>query len=212
MYKIKDIRDKLPVNKNRITTGGKIPKRVLSIKRIVVHCSADDDKPGADVFALAKYDVGPNHISLKGCYTFTYHYYVENVDNEVKIYKCVDHSIVTWHVGSWNNTSLGVAVDKTADDKAPEKRQAVIWLVAKLCKELGLKSTDVKFHRELQGTGWYFRKGKKVLRKTCPGLAWDADSFRNDVQTHLTQSWLSRLLNRIRSNMLIKKGTIIYNK
>jgi len=51
-YKIIDIRDKLPTNQKRLTNGEKIPKRDDSINRIVIHCSADDDKPGEDVYGL----------------------------------------------------------------------------------------------------------------------------------------------------------------
>ncbi len=189
MYKIIDIRNDLPVNKKRIEAGGKIPKRTLPIKRIVVHCTDDDDKPGHDVYATAKYDINPNHISSKGCFTITYAYYIERVAKKINIYYCVDHNVITWHVGVWNKDSLGIAIDKKGMQKASEKRKAAIWLCAHLCKQLGLTYKDVVFHRELQYTGWNWDKEqkKKIYRKSCPGWAWDPEKFRQDVKLQLVR-------------------------
>jgi len=107
---------------------------------------------------------------------------IEQVNKKIKIYKCVDHNIITWHVGNWNKDSLAIGIDKQGKDEAPEKYKAAIWLAAKLCEELKLKSKDVVFHRELKGTGWFLRNGKKVYRKSCPGWGWEsADKFRGDV-------------------------------
>jgi len=191
-----DIRDKLPINQKRIDAGGKIPKRTKKIKRIVVHCTADDDKDGEDVYAIAKYDINPNHISNEGCYTITYAYYIERVAKEINIYHCVNHDIITWHVGIWNEDSLGIVVDKLPDANAPAKRKAAIELCAKLCRDFGLTYKDVVFHRELQYTGWNWNKSKteKVYRKSCPGWAWDPDIFRADVSTEiLTNTCRERL-------------------
>lgn len=196
---ILDIRDKLPVNKKRLAMGGKIPLRKGDISRIVIHCSADDDKPGEDVYGLAKYDINPNHISSKGCFTFTYHYYIEQVGGKIRIYRCVDNNTVTWHVGKWNKDSIAIGVDKRGEDEAPEKYKVAVWLAAKLCKELGLTQRSVVFHRELEGTGWFWRNGKKVYRKSCPGWGWkSAGQFRKDVATMLMPRRCEKLLRFFR--------------
>ena len=211
-YKIKDIRDMLPVNKTRLANGEKIPIRKGDINRIVIHCSDDDDKPGEDVSGLAKYDIGPNHISKKGCFTFTYHYYIEQVGKEIKIFKCVNHNIVTWHVGSWNMGSLAIGIDKRGEDEAPEKYEAAVWLAAKLCKELELSSKSVVFHRELKGTGWYLNKGKKVYRKSCPGWGWGkACNFRREVALQMikNRSFWNLFRDRLRCPFKRQSGAII---
>jgi len=200
-YQIIDFRDALPVNTFRINAGGKIPKRsVKGIQRIVIHCTDDDDKQGSDIYGLAKYDIGPNHISKHGCYTMTYTYYIESVNNSLKIYHAVDDEVITWHVGYWNEDSLAIGVDKLANDKAPDKWTAAVWLSAYLCKRLYLKPKQVVFHRELERTGWYWREGKKVLRKTCPGMVWDPVKFREDVTLELlslnSESTMARIINK----------------
>jgi len=160
------------------------------ITTLVLHCTADDDKPRADVFHLALYDIGPYcHINPGvGCPSITYHYYIEYVDGTCTINRCLDDKVKAWHVGPhWNATSLGVAIDYDGESELPKaKWEAAAKLMAWLCRELGLPVSRVVFHRELEHTGW--RRGphgEKVLRKTCPGHLLDPVEFREAVATHL---------------------------
>lgn len=182
-YIITDIRSKLPTNKLRLDRGEKIPVRKGPIKRLVLHCTDWDDKGGENVYDVAKYDVTPSpnhHLSKDGCFTITYTYFIENVNEKVTIYQCLDHHIKSWHVGQWwNDSSLGVAVMKKGEDPAPDSYKAAIWLLTKLTKDLAINIPDIVFHRELQFTGWVLDSmQKKALRKTCPGLVWDPGKTR----------------------------------
>lgn len=170
-----------------------IPRRdVAGIERVVLHCSADDDKPGTDVYGLAKYDISPEcHINPdEGCPTITYHYYIEFVNGDCVVYWCLDHDVRAWHVGSWNKTSLAVAMDYDGISNLPAlKWEAAAKTVAWLLHELGLPTMfGAMFHRELQGTGWSMSSsGEKVYRKQCPGESLDPWEFRRKVDSYLSQ-------------------------
>jgi len=164
--KIHDVRKKLPKHPSK-----KYKRRPLKkIKRIVVHC----DDLGATVWDVARYDIKPNHLSKTGAPGITYHYFIHKDGN---VFYCQDEKVVTWHVANFNSTSVGVCLSykATGNDNppTPEQDESLIYLLAKLCLSLGIQPTHVVGHRELPGTGYVIRNGKKVLRKTCPGLAID---------------------------------------
>lgn len=166
-----------------------IPRRT-DINTIVLHCTADDDKPDVDVFKLARYDVSPScHINPGvGCPTITYHYYIEFVGGDCMIYRCLDHGVKAWHVGAyWNATCLGVALDYDGASELPKmKWDAAAKMIAWLCRELEIEPAHVMFHRELEHTGWVRgAHGERILRKTCPGHRLDPAKFREDVASHL---------------------------
>ena len=166
-----------------------LPKRDV-ITTLVLHCTADDDKPSADVFRLAEYDISPDcHINPDvGCPCITYHYYIEFVNGDVTLYRCLDDNVKAWHVGPyWNATSLAVSIDYDGSSVLPQaKWDAAAKIMAWLCKELGLPVDSVVFHRELEHTGWIRGEhGERVLRKTCPGSMLNPIAFREDVARHL---------------------------
>ena len=167
-----------------------IPHRdVADIARVVLHCTADDDKPGADVYSLAKYDISPEcHINPDvGCPTITYHYYIELVNGNCIVYQCLDHDVWSWHVGSWNRTSLAVAMDYDGISNLPViKWEAAAKTVAWILHELGLPASAAVFHRELEWTGWSMSpSGEKIYRKQCPGKRLDPWEFRQKVGEYL---------------------------
>ncbi len=165
-------------------------KRKLSdIKRIVLHCTDWVVTPEK----LTEYDLGPNHISSTGCPSPTYSWMI---DKEGTIFKMVDETVITWHVGTWNPSSVGVALSyrtdpafesdknlKPAPDRVPTlaMMQNCIELLVQLCIDLKVPPTEVVGHRELPGTGFSWVKDHKVLRKTCPGRAIDMDNLRKDI-------------------------------
>jgi len=160
-------------------------RRPGDIQRVVLHCT--DAAPSWDVFQCARYDVGPNHISARGCPTITYAYFV-NADGSVQ--KCLSHDTVSWHVGDWNRSSLGVVLAyRASGNTAPPPAIQVATaseLFARLCATLSLSpATGVVGHRELLGTGYTIQNGMKQLRKECPGLKIDLDEFRQDVARRL---------------------------
>lgn len=184
LYVEEDIRGRLPINPNRTPAI----RRPNEIDRLVLHCTDAPQSWGAD--DCAEYDVGPNHISAKGCPTITYAYFV-NSDGLVQ--KCLSKDIVSWHVGNWNRRSLGVALAyrATGNLESPPSTQleAAGELFARLCLTLGLQpASNVVGHRELSGTGYVVdAQGVKRYRKECPGSKVNLDEFRQETIRRLAQ-------------------------
>ncbi len=181
-FAVEDIRDSLPLNPRlqpRLRRPG-------DIDRLVLHCT--DAAPSWGALECARYDVGPNHISAKGCPTITYAYFV-NADGRVQ--KCLGHEVVSWHVGDWNFRSLGVVLAYRASGNGSPppaiQLEAAGELFARLCQTLHLKpETQVVGHRELLGTGYNLDAGgNKILRKECPGKLVDLDEFRRETARRL---------------------------
>lgn len=188
-YELDDLRDTFqnPPYINEHFDG--LPRRDV-INTLVLHCTADDDMPNADVYRLAEYDISPEcHINIGvGCPCITYHYHIELVNGNCVVHWCLDHDVKAWHVGPyWNASALAVSIDYNAISLLPQaKWDAAAKIMAWLCKELGLPVSSVVFHRELEHTGWIRgAHGEKILRKTCPGANLDPNKFRKDVAAHL---------------------------
>jgi hypothetical protein len=154
-----------------------------AIDTIVLHCTA---MPGWNVWDVARYHTGPNHISPDGCPTIGYAYFVEP---DGLIYKCLPHGVRAWHAGPWNDRAIGVCLAYDAADVPPPKRQlaAAAELCGLLAAQLGLGGDSVLGHRELEGTGYELVDGKAVQRKECPGMAIDMDQFRRMVVSALAR-------------------------
>jgi hypothetical protein len=168
---VHDIGSVLPVN-------GEPEKRDVSgIDRVVLHCTA---MPGWNVWETARYHTGPNHISPDGCPTIAYAYFVEP---DGLTYRCLPHSVRSWHVGPWNERSIGVCLAYEAGEEPPPSAQleAAVDVCAHLVRELGLSPAAVVGHRELEGTGYVVENGDRIQRKECPGMAIDMDAFRESV-------------------------------
>jgi hypothetical protein len=162
--------------------GGAWERRApAGIDTVVLHCTA---MPRWNVWDVARYHVGPNHISPDGCPTIGYAYFVEP---DGLMYACLSHDVRAWHVGPWNERSIGVCLAYDAGPAAPPERQlvAAAELCAMLAGELHLVADRVLGHRELEGTGYTVENGNVVLRKECPGLAIDMDRFRRMVAAAL---------------------------
>ena len=147
------------------------------IDTVVLHCTA---MPGWNVWDVARYHTGPNHISSGGCPTIAYAYFVEP---DGLTYRCLDHDVRSWHVGPWNDRAVGVCLAYDGGAAPPDERQisAAAELCAHLAGALGLSPERVRGHRELEGTGYTIEEGRVIERKECPGAAIDMDSFRRRV-------------------------------
>jgi N-acetylmuramoyl-L-alanine amidase len=171
MIRLHDISSVLPVSRE--------PERrdPEGIDTIVLHCTA---VPGWNVWDTARYHTGPNHISDEGCPTIAYAYFIES---DGLAYRCLPLDVRSWHVGSWNDRSVGVCLAYEGADVPPPPRQLDVAaaLCARLACELGLSAERVVGHRELEGTGYVTENGRRVQKKTCPGAAIDMDAFRERV-------------------------------
>jgi hypothetical protein len=157
-----------------------------AIKRIVLHTTDWDTTPKR----IAEYDIAKNHISDTGCPGITYH---EIVMKDGKCYLTLPWNEISWQCGPWNEGSLAVSLmyrvsnDKDVDTFAPteEAIKAAVSRCGEICLSLGLTPDCVFGHRELQFTGWFWSKGSKVRRKTCPGMQIDLDLFRTRVAAYM---------------------------
>jgi len=199
---LKKLVGKLSVNPKK-----KYHSRSLSkIDMIVIHATDRD----WDIQTLNKYDVEGriylgndkwdiNHINSRGLPAITYH---DVIMRDGTMNQCLDLKTVSWHAGGFNTRSLAIALMYEAtnpDTKRPgvgsrftptDKQLAALYLRARdHLLNLGLDPSAIVGHRELKGTGWFWRKGHKQLRKTCPGLNVDMDLVRHKV-TRKVQLWL----------------------
>jgi len=170
------------------------------IKQIILHCTGMKQMAaGAQktIEAIAKYDTSPNnHISATGCASYTYHY---TIGEDGDIYKTLEDTEVSWHVGRWNKICLGVCLiydpaDETLSPKSPAAKQlgTALNLIAVKCLQLGLFPSDVQGHRELETTGWKMINGEKKLVKSCPGMKVNLEQCRKQVAVNM-QTILSKL-------------------
>lgn len=171
-----DYREKTVVDpKQRIVTRD----ASNSIKMIVFHCA---DEEGWSPDRLSNFFVYERKFPI--C---AYHYYVTGN----KVWHMVGENILTYHAAPYNKDSVAFSIEYFAsrDDKLnmklrPELYENAIRTAAFLCmkfKVLPIKGKLVG-HRELFGTGWVKDKNDQpILRKTCPGLAVDLDTFRYEV-------------------------------
>lgn len=148
------------------------------IDTIVFHCT---DAIGWKPEKLVRF-----FIEEKDYPTCGYHFYLY----ENKIFYVVDTNIITYHASIWNKQSVGFSIDYSAsiNEKlhiAPDNEVMVnaILLSAYLCIRYRLNPNKaIKGHRELYLTGWFKNKQDQVvLRKTCPGLTINLDTFRYHV-------------------------------
>lgn len=179
MIEMVDLWGKLPLN----ATKGFTTRRLKDVECLVVHCT---DVEGWTPQRLNEYDIGPNHISKTGCPTCTYHDYIR-IGGEW--YHMVDYDVRTWHVGKWNKTSIGVALEFKPDkdhNPDPDMMNTLIEYLATACLFLGLAPRTIVGHRELEGTGYILdESGHLRLLKTCPGLEIDLDKLRELVMAYI---------------------------
>lgn len=178
MIWLHDITAVLPVNRE--------PERrdPAGIDTVVLHCTA---MPGWNVWDTARYHTGPNHISEDGCPTIAYAYFIEA---DGLAYRCLEDDIRAWHVGPWNDRSIGVCLAYEGADEPPDERQLAVAasVCAHLVSRLGLEAGRVLGHRELEGTGYVVEDGERVSRKDCPGLRIDMETFRARIRRLLESS------------------------
>lgn len=199
MAAVIDIKNVLPRHETRTYN-----KRKLSdIKRLVIHTSDWLATPEQ----IASYDISPKcHISPgKGCPAVTY---AEMINTDGVCFSTLDWTEVSWHVGVWNKSSLGLVLLYKCSDSSGEDVSAFNLVYAPTTKmlssawkrsgdillKLGLPPTDKHLvgHRELRFTGWLpGAKGSRVLRKTCPGWGVDMDAFRT-----MTAKYVQLVLKR----------------
>lgn len=170
------------------------------ITSIVLHCSdmnwTIDDLYQYDVMGYHKdmqwINKGKNLIDSSGLPFVSYH---EVFMPDGLRYHCNDAEDLVWHAQGHNTYSLGTCLmyrptnglpggKILGPDLAPTQAQVtafVTWAAAVvICLDID-PTRKILGHRELEGTGWFWEKGHKRLRKRCPGMAIDLPALRERI-------------------------------
>lgn len=184
--KIEDITKTIPTWNNDSPYGSVNKKdwsrRDFIPRNIVVHC-ADSTAGPVDI---ARYHISStSHIKFKGSIGtpgICYHYYIDQFGG---IFKTSDIANKTYHAGGYNTNSIGVCMAYRATKaKNPpdfEIMRSLLDLLSNMSLGFGVEVPNIQGHRELFGTGFGLRGGKKYLRKECPGLLVNLDRLREEV-------------------------------
>lgn len=134
---------------------------------LIIHCSATKDSGTVSWPAIRRY-----HKNERGWLDIGYHFGVEYVGAEVEILIGRLPDVPGAHCRDHNHESLGVCVVGDYDVYPPS---ALIWgravaLARWICVEWGIRYNNVWGHREFDN------------KKTCPGLKFDMDKFRYEMQ------------------------------
>lgn len=133
-------------------------RRRDQITDIVIHHSAGPQTQTP--LQIAKYHVGPNHISSQGIPGIAYHYVITP---DGQIFQTNFLETVSWHVKNHNTKSIGICLIGNFEKHTPTKSQydSLVYLVKGLYAEFSLNKLERhKFYRP--GT-------------LCPGRYFDYD-------------------------------------
>ena len=166
----------------------KYKKRTFQqVNKIVVHCTDRDWK----IEELVTFDLAPNHVSKDGCAAITYH---DVVMKDGTVYHTLPYTEISTHAGGYNTNSVAITLmyrvcnpDTGRDTYSPTHKalKALQGHCGRLCLQFGLTPDRIFAHRELKGTGWFFLKGHKRLRKTCPGLQVHMKIVRDEAAKYM---------------------------
>ena len=139
---------------------------------IILHCSATKDSGSASWEAIREF-----HTEMRGWRDIGYHYGIEEFGDETVLLRGRKPWDTGAHcrAGGRNRDSLGLCVVGEFDDNPPskEKYSAVVAVLTSLCFMFSIEPDWVKGHREYEPN------------KTCPGLCWDLDQTRHDIEDSL---------------------------
>ena len=162
-YKIVDLTSVL-------TPARPYASRSTPVTYVAIHHTASP--PNQEAKAIHDY-----HIS-KGWSGIGYHYLVRSVDEfgNLIVEKVRPTSVVPACVVGFNSSSICVAFVANFEENRPDPKvvDAAAAFVADLCRAFGLRSGDVKGHREFPNQN-----------TSCPGRHFDLDGFRRAVWYHL---------------------------
>jgi len=180
---IQDFRLVLPVHEYKTYKK----RDIKTINKIIVHCTASNCRKEEELFRLAEYDIGPNHISSSGCPGITYHFMILP---DGRLYYTSDITNITWHAGNFNSKSIAVSLCYKGDNSFVPSPQieSLYKILSELCLDLNIDPDNIKGHRELPGTGYNIVNGIKKLRKVCPGLKINLDNLRYTVSTSVQRT------------------------
>ena len=149
---------------------------MLKPSYIIVHHSLTPDGSSKNWDAIKRY-----HIETNGWSDIGYHYGVERVGNNYAVFLGRSETAQGAHCkdGGMNTKSLGVCLVGNFDSAPPPREQweLALNLVKVLTEKHNIPRENVLGHREAQALAGVPPDG----RKSCPGNAFDMDTFRNKL-------------------------------
>ena len=131
---------------------------LTEVNRIIIHQELGE----ANVEAVNRYHLKPNHISSKGCPHYCYHYGIEKTG---LVIQANELNQITWHTTGQNNSGIGIMLvgnfagpghDVGTTEPTPEQIKGLEELCDYLIQAFGLTNRDVYGH-------YHFGKA------ACPG-------------------------------------------
>lgn len=141
----------------------------MTPKRIILHCSATKDSGTVSWQAIRIYHTtDPGHLWSD----IGYHFGIELVNNHYEILMGRVPDKMGSHCRGQNYDSLGICFVGDFDQVPPMHGPLTLGLrlVSSLCRVLHIPREMVFGHREFDP------------KKTCPGLKFDLDGFRNAIE------------------------------
>lgn len=145
---------------------------ISAIEKLIIHCTAADVEKWNDPIYLINYDMGPNHISRKGCPTATYHFYINKLG---EVFQLVSMGIKTWHCTDQNYSSIAICIHHggTTKNVTPEQYKSLIECIKYVFDFMEWEITERSLRYRL-----YFHRN--FANKFCPGYV-DYDKLITDL-------------------------------
>ena len=121
---------------------------LTGINRIIIHQELGE----ANVEAVNRYHLKPNHISKRGCPHFCYHYGIEKTGEIIQANELYH---ITWHTTGQNDTGIGIMLagdfsgpghEAGTSEPTPEQMQSLGELGDYLMKAFSLSNLDIYGH------------------------------------------------------------------
>ena len=135
--------------------------------RIILHCSATEDGRVVDWQAIRRY-----HVQHRGWQDIGYHFGIERIGDDYEVLVGRMPTRQGAHASGANHDSLGVCFVGGFDETPPPREQwrRGVELVAWLCAVYKISPGRIYGHRDF------------TFGKTCPGLSFDTEQFRDEVR------------------------------
>lgn len=127
-----------------VSNNTRSQQELSSVKGIIIHNTGE---PGQTAEGMWNYY---ENLGKNGNISESIHFII---DNDGSIIQCIPCNEIAFHALSENSDSIGIQFCYVSEDGALSKKayDSMVALVAALCKEYDLTSSDVKLHYDITG-------------------------------------------------------------
>lgn len=152
---------------------------IIKWQYIVIHHSLTPDQKKNDWETIRKWHTGDHPQSNLNWKNIGYHFGIEKIKGKVTLHTGRELSEAGAHVLGFNDLGIGLLIVGNYDlsEPAPEVWEKAICLCKSLCWYFDISPQHVIGHRET------YTILNKPVKKTCPGLQFDLNRFRNYIKT-----------------------------